>query len=93
SMPTIKPIDAEMLTTVASPARLIVTIEEHSVIGGLGSAVAEVLAQIPPPRPALRIIGLQSGFSCAVGDQRYLRDLYGLSTEKIVEGIKQSLPR
>jgi transketolase len=84
SMPTIKPIDTETLLAVARQARLIVTIEEHSVVGGLGGAVAEVIAQMPGHRPMLKIIGLQDGFSCAVGDQSYLRDVYGLSFDKII---------
>jgi len=85
SIPTVKPIDRELLETLAQRFRAIVTVEEHSVIGGLGGAVAEILASIPQPRAILKMIGLRSGFSSVVGDQEYLRKTYGLSVQAIEE--------
>lgn len=87
SMHTLKPLDRELILSVSEKARLIVTIEEHSVIGGLGSAVAEILAQYPKSKSKLKIIGLEDCFSCVVGDQDYLRETYNLSTDKIVNTI------
>ncbi len=85
SIPTVKPIDRELLETLAGRFRVIVTVEEHSVIGGLGGAVAEILASLWQPRASLTMMGLRSGFSSVVGDQDYLRKAYGLSVEAIEE--------
>lgn len=91
SMPTLKPIDREMIERVAVRGRLIVTIEEHSVIGGLGGAVAEILAQMPQPKARLKMIGLQDCFSSIVGDQDYLRRMYGLDVDSIVKAVNDIL--
>jgi transketolase len=69
------------------------TIEEHSIIGGLGGAVAEVLSELPGPKPQLLRIGLRDGFSCEVGDQEYLRQIYGLSPEGIAQRVYEALSR
>jgi transketolase len=90
SMHTLKPLDRDAIAAAARSAKLIVTVEEHSVIGGLGGAVAEVLAQLPGPKAGLKIIGLEAGFSSVVGDQEYLRGIYGLSAEAIVRTVKQA---
>lgn len=89
SMHTIKPIDKELIASLASSHKYIVTVEEHTVVGGLGSAVAEVLAQMPSPRAQLKIIGLQDCFSSVVGDQEYLRGVYGLSVNAIVHSVEE----
>lgn len=87
SMPTIKPLDSEMVRLATASAKLIVTIEEHSMAGGLGGAVAEIMAECPAPKARLKRIGLQNCFSSVVGDQNYLRDIYGLSVKSIVSAI------
>lgn len=91
SMHTLKPIDREMVQRVANKSKLIVTVEEHSVIGGLGSAVAEILAVMPQPRAKLKIIGLQAGFSSMIGDQDYLRTVYGVSVDSIVNAVEEAI--
>lgn len=91
SMHTLKPIDREMIERVAANTRLIVTIEEHSIIGGLGGAVAEVLAQMPQPKAKLKMIGLQDRFSSIVGDQEYLRSIYGMSIDSIVSAVQEEI--
>jgi len=91
SIPTLQPLDQELIWRLAQTSRLIVTIEEHSIIGGLGGAVAEVLAEIPGPKPPLVRIGLREGFSCEVGDQEYLRAIYGLSPVAISQRVKGAL--
>jgi len=87
SMHTVKPIDHELVTELAGTVRLIVTIEEHTVIGGLGGAVAEIIAQISGPNANLEIIGLRDCFSSVVGDQEYLRSVYGLTANDIVSRV------
>jgi len=91
SLPFLQPLDEELIRRLGAASRLLVTIEEHSVIGGLGGAVAEVLAEMPGPKATLRRIGLREGFACEVGDQEYLREVYGLSPEAIVQRVLESL--
>lgn len=91
SMHTLKPLDADAVKEAASNARLVVTVEEHSVLGGLGGAVAEVMAQMEGARARLKIIGLQDCFSSVVGSQDYLREIYGLSVDKIVKAVTDVL--
>lgn len=82
-MHTIKPLDHD---AIAQDAKLIVTIEEHNTIGGLGGAVSEVLAT-KNNHPTLLKIGVNDTFS-RVGDYQWLLDENGLSTDKIIEKIK-----
>jgi len=90
SMHTIKPIDREAIWAAARKTKLIVAVEEHSVLGGLGGAVAEVLAEMGQPRPRLRRIGVASP-CLAVGDQEYLRAMAGLSVESIVRTVQSAV--
>jgi len=89
SMHTLKPLDTESILAAASQTSAIVTVEEHSLIGGLGSAVAEVLAELGGRKPPLTRLALRSGFVPEVGSQDYLRETEGLS----VNGILRSLQR
>ena len=86
SFPTLKPIDKQTIIENANKYKLIVTIEEHNIIGGLGSAVAEVMAENCVNAKLLRI-GLNDEFCSIIGTQSYLREQYGLSSKKIVEKI------
>lgn len=85
SMPTIKPLDEAAVLAAARDTGAILTVEEHSIIGGLGSAVSEVLAEAPCPSIKFRRLGLPSAFSPHVGSQEYLRERHGLSDDAIVE--------
>lgn len=93
SLPFLQPLDQGLIRRLAQTSRLVVTIEEHSIIGGLGGAVAEVLSELPGPKPPLLRIGLRDGFSCEVGDQEYLRQIYGLSPEGIAQRVYEALSR
>jgi len=85
-MHTIKPIDKSV---IASKDRLIVTIEEHNVFGGLGGAVSEVMTEKGICTPLLRL-GIPDTF-LKVGDVEYLLDQAGLSVEKIISAIQNRL--
>ena len=88
SMHTIKPIDREAILQTCRDVGAIVTVEEHTIHGGLGSAVAETLLDSGVyPRAFLRI-GLEAGFSSIVGSQQYLRKCYGLDAESISNRIQ-----
>lgn len=86
SVPSIKPMDHAGIAALAKKARLLVTMEEHTIVGGLGSAVAEVLSELPTHAPLLRF-GLRDTFTTEVGDQAYLRQFYGLSAERVGQSI------
>ncbi|MBY6929570.1 transketolase family protein [Clostridium botulinum] len=85
---TIKPIDSELLIKAAKETGAIVTAEEHSVIGGLGSAVSEVLCE-EMPVPVLKV-GIEDTFGES-GKPEQLLKAYGLTTEKIVEKAKKAV--
>jgi len=82
SMPWIVPLDDEAILARAVTSQLLVTVEEHSIVGGLGGAVAEVLAEHGAHAPLLRV-GLPRRFESIVGDQTYLKALHGIDAEGI----------
>ncbi len=85
NMHTIKPIDKELILETARLTGKIVTAEEHSVIGGLGSAVCEVLSQEYPTKVAM--VGVKDKFG-ASGKPDDLLKQYGLTTEDIIAAVK-----
>lgn len=87
---TIKPIDAEIIVKAAKETGAIVTCEEHNVIGGLGSAVAEVLAKNFPV-PA-EMVGIEDVFGKS-GKPADLIKKYGLTPENIAEKARKALSR
>ena len=87
---TIKPIDRELLIACARETGAIVTAEEHNVLGGLGSAVSEVLAgNCPVP---IEFVGVEDRFTES-GDYEKLLAKYGLSADNIVARAQQVLKR
>jgi transketolase len=86
NMSTIKPIDEETILLAAKNSWAIVTAEEHSIIGGLGGAVSEILSE-KYPVPVKRI-GLRDCFGCS-GDPEGLLKLYGLTEEDIIKAVKE----
>jgi transketolase len=91
SMHTIKPIDVEALKSAVEETAAIITLEEHSIVGGLGSAVLEKLSEAGILRVPVRRIGLPPKFISEVGKQAYLWDIYGLSLAKLAESIEEYL--
>ncbi|MBR2896194.1 MAG: transketolase family protein, partial [Oscillospiraceae bacterium] len=85
---TIKPIDAECVTKYAQQCGKVVTIEEHSVIGGLGDAVADVL--MGKVNCAFKKIGVQDQFGQSGKAKDVLRE-YGLTADQIAQSIKEIL--
>lgn len=88
NMATIKPIDRELIVDSAQKTGAIVTAEEHNVIGGLGSAVAEVLCETVPT-PMLRV-GTQDVFGRS-GKPYPLLERYGLDAKAVAEKAKQAI--
>ncbi len=90
SFPTIKPLDTNTILECAKTHDLIVICEEHNIIGGFSGAVSEVVAESNSHARILRI-GINDEYSTHVGNQDYLRDIYGLSCEKITNRILENL--
>ena len=86
---TIKPIDAETVRASAHRTGLVLTVENHNVIGGLHSAVLEALAEDPVPSFA---VGVQDRFG-EVGKLPYLKEVMGLTAENIARRAKDALGR
>ena len=82
---TIKPLDKELIVKVAKETGKVVTVEEHSVIGGLGSAVCEVLSQEYPTR--VKLIGINDVFGQSAAANELLVH-YNLTTENIIKTVK-----
>ena len=91
SAPFIKPIDISVISSSAKKTGALFTIEEHSVLGGLGSVVAEELMENGSAPAVFRRIGLREKFTSVVGDQRYLRHTYGMSAKNIVAQVCDQL--
>jgi len=90
NMCTIKPIDSQTITETAKSTGAIVTVEEHQIIGGLGSAVSEVLAEnFPVP---LERVGIRDQFGES-GKPQELFEKYGLTAKHIEEAVKKVLRR
>ena len=86
---TIKPLDAETIIKSAAKTGAVVTAEEHSIIGGLGSAVAEAVCESGKPVPVVRL-GVNDKFGKS-GPAVELLHIYGLDAQNIVEKAKQAI--
>jgi transketolase len=84
-VPTIKPLDAEALWALLEHRRLVIAVEEHSVIGGLGSIVAELVAERGGPR--LRRIGIEDRFGESAPNDALL-EAFGLSVDRVAERVR-----
>ena len=87
---TLKPLDVETIAMVLSRTRAAVTVEDHNINGGLGSAVAEVIAEREPAK--LVRVGLQDVFAES-GEAELLFDRYQMGTPHIMEAVKQVIAR
>ncbi len=91
NMHTIKPIDSEAIMQAARETKAIITVEDHQVIGGLGSAVAEVLAQAGGSVP-FKVLGVQDQFGES-GTAQELLEKHGLTAPQIIQQLEQLLAR
>lgn len=90
TFPTVKPLDVEVIKAAAKAFDLIVTVEEHNIVGGFGSAVAEVLAETDS-RTRLVRVGINDTYSTLVGDQKYLRRSFNIDSCGISKRICNEL--
>jgi transketolase len=91
SMPTVKPLDKVALLKAASETKLLVIVEEHSAVGGLGSTVAEQLCENEVGNCVLLTLNLGDLLSYAVGTQAALRERAGLNGPNIVHMVREQL--
>lgn len=87
SFPSVKPIDSDVIKDCAERFEHIFTVEEHNVVGGFGSAVAEVLAEFGGGAKLHRI-GINDFYCIEVGSQAYLREQVGINADGIVRKVK-----
>ena len=89
NMHTVKPLDRDAVLSAAAETRGLVTIEEHTVTGGLGAAVAEALAE--RPAAPLRRLGLQDVFATRTGSRSDLLRTYGMTAEDVAKAAHELL--
>lgn len=87
-MHTVKPIDKDIIVKAAKETGAVVTAEEHSVVGGLGSAVSEVLSENCPVK--MRFVGQKDSFGES-GQLEELKEKYGMNAAAIVKAVKEIL--
>ena len=88
SMHTIKPIDKEMILDSAKNTGGIVTVEEHNIMGGLGSAVAEVLCDENVMPAKFKRLAFPDVNVAKIGGQKWIRDQYGLQANGIADSVR-----
>lgn len=87
SLHTVKPLDEDLLAEVFSSVALVATVEEHSVLGGLGGAVAEWVTDQPPHKARFLRIGTSDMFLHEAGEQEYAREYFGLTPGQMAERL------
>ncbi|MBI2264651.1 MAG: transketolase [Armatimonadetes bacterium] len=91
SLHTVSPMDEELLAHAFSNFRVVATIEEQSLLGGMGGSVAEWLADRKPQKACLCRIGAKNEFLHEAGGQEHARKIHGLTPERIAEKVVQKL--
>ena len=91
-MPTVKPLDIAALEQPARGARLVVTVEEHTIIGGLGSAVTDALVERMDGKvPRMRRLGIPDVFAKDYGSQEWLMESFGINAAQIADAVRKAL--
>ena len=90
SVHTVKPLDERLLHEVFESCAVVATIEEHSILGGLGGSVAEWLADRDRPGARLLRIGTPDAFMYVAGEQDFAREHYGLTAEQIASNVRRA---
>lgn len=88
-VPTIKPLDVPSLRAALDGAQIVITVEEHSIIGGLGGLISETLGELSDAPRIIRL-GLEDEWSES-GPNDFLLDKYGLSPERVAEQVRRHL--
>lgn len=91
SIPTIRPLQSDVIIAAARESRAVVTLEEHTVEGGLGGLIAETLLESGVVPRRFKRLGLRSGFSSIVGSQAYLRRRYEIDAASVCSMARELL--
>ena len=91
SMHTLKPLDTEAVLAAARETGAVLTLEEHSIVGGLGSAVAELFAEQFDIKVPFKRLGVPNAFSPHIGAQDYMLAQHGLSPEAVAQSVTDFL--
>lgn len=91
SVHTVHPLDRDAVLAAARETGGLVTVEEHTILGGLGGAIAECCLDAGVTPPVFRRIALQAGAPYLVGSQEYLRSRYGMDAEAITDSVCSAL--
>ena len=91
SFPTVKPIDVSTIETVTKNFSLLVIVEEHNIVGGFGSAVSEVIAELNTHKAKIVRMGINDEYCTIVGSQKYLRKMENIDSLNIIRLIKEHL--
>ena len=91
SSPWIEPFDAKTTAEIARTADLIVTIEEHSILGGVGTRVSHVCAELDHCKARVLVVGIPRKPVHEIGDQQYMRNSVGLNANDIVRRINSRM--
>ena len=86
---SIKPLDIDMINIISNNVKCILTIENHSIIGGLGGAISEILAQKKSHAP-ISFIGVNDVFTES-GSATEVKEKYGLNIENIINKVEEML--
>lgn len=89
-LPTVKPLDTETLLSAVKGVKAVVSVEEHTVVGGLGSAVADVMLESGTVRP-FRKVGVPDVFPDHYGTQNLIMERYGIWPEPLLETVTELL--
>ncbi len=87
-LPTVKPLDTDAILSRASKSRAVVVVEEHSIIGGLGSAVASLLLEELPSTPSFRMIGIPDQFPDIYGSQADQLRHFDITAERVATEVR-----
>lgn len=87
NVPSLKPIDNEAVLSICKDFDLVITAEEHSVIGGLGAAVASILAEKQPKK--VKMIGIKDKFGTSGQSYEILLEAYGLNAKAIMDAVRE----
>ena len=91
SFPTVKPIDETYLKTLCAKVPVLFTLEEHTIVGGFGGAVCEVVSGLAGQRARVVRIGMNDLYSSIVGTQAYLESYYGLDAQSVADRVQAVL--
>lgn len=90
-MHTVKPIDTKLVLSLIQSKKVIITVEEHNIIGGLGSAISDIISENPRNSIIFKRLGIKDTYLKEIGSQQYLRKRHGIAAEEIANSIKKML--